>query len=233
MKYIYIYKYISLIPYFLLQQPGVRRQQPLGQARLLGDRPPLMQQRPVEARPPRKRALFQQQHLVEARLPRNRPPLKHRKKSLVEKDLLTDVDVPGIYIKKWEAGEGHKFHACVFCGELKERMQPHLKHEHEDEPAVLEIKELKRKLEENAEDLEIKAKLKQRQESLRYEGDHFHNEQVLQHNHGELLIPRREKDMVFRSSEYMPCQLCHMWLPKATCLKTKHLKVCNGPSQYH
>ena len=43
-------------------------------------------------------------------------------------------------------------------------------------------------------DLEIKAKLKQRQESLRYEGGHFHNEQVLQLNYGQLLIPRREKD---------------------------------------
>ena len=159
-----------------------------------------------------------QQGQVQTHFLINQPPLKHRKNAPSEEEILTDPDVPGIFVTKHDP-----VHACVFCGKLMTHIQHHLK-THRREAAIKQLKHLDDQ--KGQKRINSQTQIDAIQSCLRNKGDNCHNELVIQGGKGELLITRRGEKPSFSSSDYSPCPDCLMWVANDSYRKPRHQRVC-------
>ena len=147
-----------------------------------------------------------------------------------------------IYRKEEPKGNDNKYdkvHACFLCGRLYSNIQIHLMGAHKKHPLVQEVRELMGKLvdvkdldENSQEAVDLQKMIRQKQELLRYRGDHEHNTIVLGNRAGEMLInrPKVSKDTSdFVCTDFLPCVHCYQWIAKRSL--SAHLKSCIGKKQ--
>ena len=145
-------------------------------------------------------------------------PELNRNKSLKEKYIIRDINLPGIFVRKLrkrtkasKAQAARKkdgntrrydnYHACLYCGKLIQHISTHsYMKSGSDKP---EVKEIWRKAD--------KSGTKPDFTTLRKIGDNKHNCKVLAEGIGEIILTRRPKKTL-DISQFGPCLQCKQWL---------------------
>jgi len=115
-----------------------------------------------------------------------------------------------------------KVHYCTFCGtRIISKISRHITTVHRDKAQVQEI-------------LLLPKQSKERQlliQKLVNEGNFAHNISSIQQGTGEIVVGRRSKIPVKKTSDYVACSFCRKWQSKKNLWR--HSKTCSARSDYY